>query len=134
MIEERSFFNSKQNIQITAYAKMINSDLEISLLGGDFEHIGGILTWDAMSQEEKRLVFKTPSGKEHEDILLADILAKKVKSNLSGNLCILAGIHIDDISQNQIQIIIEITQEIGSEIMEWLGMQSIPKRMPKYPN
>jgi gallate decarboxylase subunit D len=94
----------------------LGCDLQVALRGGDREHIGAV----AVSQPRQSLraggarsattsVIALLGHKEDE---LARRVAGRLASSLGVTVCVACGIHVDDISPEEIQDVLEMADEL----------------------
>ena len=77
--------------------------------GGDKPHVGAISVY---SKEEG---IKTISLKNHKDYIIGEIFINSIKDSFNGNISVSCGIHIDNISKEQIEDVYECCNKIFQE-------------------
>ena len=80
-------------------------------------HLGGIVSWDFKTRKQSEIKFASHDGRTHKDIFLAERFAKDIEDQLPGNLCVTAGIHIDGITEEQIDASFPMTDQLGLELL-----------------
>ncbi|TSO26321.1 hypothetical protein [Lactobacillus sp. LL6] len=123
---------TQENYTIYANCQLLNQDLVVNLSGGDLPHIGGIVSWDGKSKKETKVSFTSHNGRIHKDIFLAEKFAKNVEAALPGNLCVTAGVHIDGITQAQIEASFPMTEALAKEVINWVDNNIKEMKQPKY--
>lgn len=129
---EKAFKITQENYTIFAKCQLINQDLLVSLTGGDVPHIGGIVSWDSKSKKQEEIQFASHDGRIHKDIFLAKKFAEEIESQLPGNLCVTAGVHIDGITQSQIEASFPMTQELAKYVLSWVKANTKNVKKPEY--
>ncbi|MBP2058649.1 hypothetical protein J2Z60_001837 [Lactobacillus colini] len=129
---EKTFTVSQEGYTISAACQLINQDLLVNLFGGDVPHIGGIVSWDSKTKEQGEIRFASHSGRIHKDIFLAEKFAQKIEKHLPGNLCVTAGVHVDGITQMQIEASFPMTEELSELVLAWVRENSQNIKQPKY--
>lgn len=129
----REFSVTQENYSMNAQVKIIGKDLFISITGGDSPHIGSVTTLTNNSQD-KTLSFPSHDGRLHKDGILAQQLAKVIKSFLPGNCVITSGVHVDQITQKQIMVSGQMAEQLGQEILKWIKEYDFDQNYiePKY--
>lgn len=114
----KKLFTVKQaGYEISVEAEQMNCDLIVNLVGGDVPHLGGIVSWDFKTRKQSEIKFASHDGRTHKDIFLAERFAKDIEDQLPGNLCVTAGIHIDGITEEQIDASFPMTDQLGLELL-----------------
>lgn len=98
-----------KNINIKLEAIFVGDDLCAVVTGGDKPHVGAISVY---SKEEG---IKTISLKNHKDYIIGEIFINSIKDSFNGNISVSCGIHIDNISKEQIEDVYECCNKIFQE-------------------
>lgn len=85
-----------RDIHIRLKAIEIGKDISIIISGGDIPHVGAISIY---SKEEG---IKTISLKNHKDYIIGEMCINSIKDIAIGNISVTSGIHIDNITNEQI--------------------------------
>ncbi len=104
---------SKNDIILSAKIFNICDDLVIFVYGGDTPHVGSSVL--ANIHEIKSISFKN-----HKDDIALKIIAKKILKKSRKNVCLVGGIHIDDIKKEQIGQILKMCKKLGKKIAKIL--------------
>lgn len=131
-MNKKSFSVTQEEYTIYANCQLINQDLLVILIGGDVPHIGGIVSWDSKTKKQKAIQFASHDGRIHKDILLAERFAEEIEWQLTGNLCVTAGVHIDGITKAQIEASLPMTLKLGKEVLDWVQMNTQNVQKPLY--
>jgi hypothetical protein len=125
------FQSTHEHYVITATVTQIGEDLLIALFGGDHPHIGSVTTF---SSETPINSFRFPShdGRFHKDHFLAEQLAPFIQPVFNGTCTITAGVHVDHITEKQIQAASQMVIEIGTELNTWLRTHPFRGTKPIY--
>lgn len=118
-MHKQIFAVSKENYTITADVTLMNKDLGVIITGGDVPHLGGIVSYDHKSRMSEKIYFDSHDGRKHKDIFLAERFAERIQDRLLGNLCVTAGVHIDGITQAQIEASFPMTVELAQQVLDW---------------
>ncbi len=100
---------SKYGIKLTANIFKIGDDFVVFIKGGDKPHVGASVL--SNSNELKSCVFRN-----HKDDIALKIIAKKIKKYCDKNVCLVGGIHIDNITKKQIELILKLSKKLGKKI------------------
>ena len=110
--------------KVTAEVKIIGDDLMISVWGGTKPHIGSI------SVSVPRPGLKDGTGMSstssvinligHKDEVIARKFSEQLAAKFNRNAIATAGVHIDDITENQINIIMHNTTDLCLELINRL--------------
>ncbi|QBO35996.1 amino acid decarboxylase [Periweissella cryptocerci] len=121
------------NYTITATAIPIGNDILITLTGGDTPHIGTVTSYN---RAVKSATYRFPShdGRYHKDDLLADLVLYEIQNDLLGNCIITAGVHVDYITEAQIQAATTMAVSLGHKIHLWLKTHPVAGKQPQYKN
>lgn len=90
-------------------------DLHVHIDGG-VSHLGGVTA--AFGDEWKTMVF--PDHKEH---FLTEPLAKTLAVKLGVHVVVSAGVHLDNITPEEIRRIVEENEEMAEKILSSLGKE-----------
>lgn len=123
----------KENICIIAEWQMLGKDLAVLLYGGDTPHIGAASCRSVKHEQDKHAPGRSEnpaaSGNaaepeygfvlpEHRDDVVTSLVADKLSARLGLTVCVIGGIHIDDITKAQIIQIQVMCEEIAERILE----------------
>lgn len=122
---------NKAGYTIEAAITVIGTDILCTVIGGDHPHIGTV-TKTAANMENITYRFPSHDGRFHKDDALAEVILARIKSFLPRNCVIVAGIHVDYISKEQITAAIEMGNEIGQDIADWLQENNFKRNEPHY--
>ncbi|MDN4618885.1 hypothetical protein QCD85_12300 [Paenibacillus sp. PsM32] len=100
-------------IQMDVYY-MGTDDIVILISGGDRPHIGTI-TAGTPNQPLQTIQFQ-----QHQEFYFTEEIAIHLRKQWRGNFVICGGVHIDQISGEEINQVIEIVVEMGNELIEHL--------------
>ncbi|WP_282806039.1 prenylated flavin chaperone LpdD [Lactobacillus isalae] len=128
----KKFSVNKFGYSINAHVELMNSDMVVTLTGGDVPHLGGVVTYDFKTKKIEKVYFASHDGRKHKDVFLAESFAQKIISDLSGNLCVTAGIHIDGITKEQIDASFVMCDELGEQVLNWVDQKIKTAKIPKY--
>lgn len=101
-------------------AHFIGDDLLVEISGGTHPHIGTITTCSKETVGKEVIRFPSHSGRFHKDDILADIVLEEIGNQLPQNCVITSGVHVDGITQEQIQAAFSMTQALAKKLAYWL--------------
>lgn len=128
---EKSFQVTAENYTMSSDIMVIGSDLLIIVTGGDAPHIGTITT---VSKESKQQTvrFNSHHGRFHKDDVLSEVIIAKIEDKLPNNCVVISGVHVDHITQAQIQASGKMAEQLGEKIKIWLEQKNISKKEVVY--
>lgn len=100
----------KNDIVVEAAIMTVGNDWLIVVSGGNTPHIGAISFGNRV--EEEKLALGT-----HKELAVTQKMLKELKEYCLGNLLITGGIHIDHITQEQINQVMEICDMLTEKIV-----------------
>jgi hypothetical protein len=110
--------------KVEAEVRLIGSDLLVILYGGSRPHIGSIaVALPRPSLKDKKQMSSTSSVYNflgHKDSVVAQKLSEKLSAALNKNVVVVAGIHIDRITQKGIKKILENCDKLTQKIYKGL--------------
>ncbi|WP_308556298.1 hypothetical protein [uncultured Lactobacillus sp.] len=131
-MSKKIFSVTKENYTIYAETELVNKDLLVNITGGNVPHLGGVVTWDVKTKKQCKVEFASHDGRKHKDIFLAERFAKRIEKKLPGNLCVTAGVHIDNITEAQINASFPMTDNLADQVLVWTLNQSDTFKKPQY--
>lgn len=111
----------KGRIKIDMKAIMLGNDLCVIVSGGDSPHIGcTILSIPRPSLIDKNIISSTESvlnliGHKDDDAL--KVVAHTLSSKLNKNVVVTGGIHVDDLTKEEIKTIIKLLKELTDSLI-----------------
>ena len=100
----------------------------IIILQGPGEHLGAVSLGESYERKaikkEYSASVSTITTYGHRDNKITESLAYTLSKNLKKNFLVIGGIHLDQISKNQLKDIIEKINSLSSKIIEKLSMIS----------
>ena len=117
-----AFEVSKGRFKIQALVQRVGQDILVSMWGGTIPHIGavGMATPRPSLRDPKKMsaTCSTFTYVGHKE----DVVVKKVSELLAGRLktkvVVSAGIHWDDLTSSEIDIIAKLTQKLSAQILK----------------
>lgn len=116
---------------MTAMLERQSLDLLIQIIGGDIAHYGVVMTIDKTGHEETIALPSRP-GHVHQENVLIDQVAKAIKPLLQGNAFLVSGMHVNDITPEQMHAAIPMAQTLGEELAKWLKKHPGSKPIVSY--
>lgn len=105
------FKKSISRITINLKAIYVGSDLIIIVSGGDKEHLGAI-SYGVVDDKSGTIKFKN-----HMDDVISDMFLKEIEKVFNGNYAICAGIHLDNITKEEISQIKKLSKQLIEELI-----------------
>ena len=110
--------------KVEAEVRLIGSDLLVVLCGGDKPHIGSIaVALPRPSLKEKKLMSSTSSVYNflgHKDYVITQRVSELLSSKLNKNVVVVAGIHIDRISERGIEKVVKNCDKLSDIVYKRL--------------
>ena len=98
-------------ISINLKAMYVGDDLLIVLSGGDRPHIGGI-SYGGLDDDKQTISFEN-----HKDYILSDLFSKEISKIFKVNFVICSGVHLDNITKEEINQVQDLSKEILEEMI-----------------
>ena len=125
-----SFFYSQGRVKLAIVGRWIGpEDVVVELTGGDRPHIGAV----ALAQIRPSL--KNPNEASattsvltclgHQEDDLARGIASRIAKRAKMNAVVICGIHLDDISEEEIRDVLTGAALLEEEILQWIEKQKI---------
>lgn len=99
-----------KDINIKLEAVFAGNDLCVLITGGDKPHVGAVSVY---SKEEG---IKTISLKNHKDYIIGETFINSINDIFNGNISVSSGIHIDNISKQQIDDVYKCCNSIFKKV------------------
>jgi len=99
-------------ITLTMTCLRLGRDLCVTLAGGDRPHIGAVAL--ARSEAGGSSVLTLPGHRESD---LAQAIASRLADQFDAAVSVACGIHLDDILPEELAAVLELSQELTSELM-----------------
>lgn len=107
MIEIKKQFN---RITIDLKGIKMGQDLCVILTGGERPHLGALTTGSSLVD------LNTFTFEGHKENFVTEIVANILKKEYSGNFVVCCGIHLDDISKEEIESVLKMCKDMTSEL------------------
>lgn len=118
----QDIFLEKDRIKINIKAITIGEDLIVIISGGDSPHIGCVtLSTPRPSLSDARVISATTSVLNllgHKDDEVGRYVSHELSSRLNKNVVVTCGIHIDNITSEEIKITINLIKELTEILVE----------------
>jgi len=106
---------------LTLEGRRLGSDVLLLIYGGDLPHIGSIsVAFPSASpfrDGHRTVSVSTVSLPGHKDYVLSNELSERVSKELNCVATVLVGIHIDNASKDEIDLVIEAARELVTEFI-----------------
>ncbi|GEO70001.1 prenylated flavin chaperone LpdD [Levilactobacillus acidifarinae] len=116
---------------MTAELTVVGPDLLIVVTGGTHPHIGDVTTL-TRTTPLRTVKFPSHDGRYHKDHLVGERVAHQVQPTLTGSCTVTAGIHVDQITQAQIEASGKMGDDLGRQIVAWLRTHPVTAPSPVY--
>jgi hypothetical protein len=115
---------SKGKFKLHAHTQRMGQDLLVSIWGGTRPHIGAVgMAIPRPSLRDPKKWSATSSNFTfigHKEDALVKGVSEKLATELKRNVVVVAGIHWDDLTAQEIEIIENLTQKISDQILKRL--------------
>jgi len=126
-VVKKTFSCGSSPYKVEAEVRLIGSDLLVILYGGSRPHIGSIaVALPRPSLKNKKLISSTSSlynFSGHKDGVVAQKLSETLSARLNKNVVVVAGIHIDKITQKGIEKVLENCDQLTHKIYNRLKVK-----------
>ena len=106
----------KGRVNIDLKATYVGEDLIISISGGDRPHVGAI-SYGGEGFENKEFKKNTIIYGNHKEYIISQRFSQRIGEIFKGNYIISAGIHLDNITKEEIEIVKKLSEELLEEII-----------------
>lgn len=100
----------KNRLEVRMMAMNMGSDLCVMLMGGDKPHLGAV-TVGSGSESLKTFAFDT-----HKENIITELFSSRLKREYTGNFAVCCGIHLNNISQEEIQLVIQLCRDMAEDL------------------
>ena len=119
-----SFEVSKGRFKIQALVQRVGQDILVSMWGGTIPHIGavGMATPRPSLRDPKKMsaTSSTFTYVGHKEDAVVKRISELLASRLKTKVVVSAGIHWDDLTSREIDIIAKLTQKLSAQILKKL--------------
>ncbi|GKT04106.1 amino acid decarboxylase [Furfurilactobacillus sp. WILCCON 0119] len=126
-----TFSVTAEDYTISATITQIGPDVLIVVTGGDHPHIGDVTTLTATTPVQT-VRYPSHDGRFHKDDYVSDRIVNHVQPVLTGSCTVTAGIHVDQITQAQINAAGPMGDQLGAQIATWLREHPVETTAPAY--
>lgn len=123
-MQTKTFRTTEAGYTMSADVVFVGIDLLIVLTGGDAPHVGTVIAV-ADDAPMETIRFHSHHGRYHKDDVLSTVIAKIIKEALPGHCLITAGVHVNDISDEQIKVSAHMAQQLGNQLLSWLQTSDV---------
>lgn len=99
-------------IHLILDACFMGEDLVVMISGGDRPHLGTITAGARLEP------LQTVQLQNHKEFYITEEIAVQLRKNFRGNFAICCGTHLDDISKDEINIMSDLSIQLGMELIE----------------
>ena len=125
-MEKKTFSCGSLPYKVRAEVRLVGSDLLVILYGGSKPHIGSVaVAHPRPSLKDKKQVSSTSSIYNflgHKDGIVAQKVSEMLSAALNRNVVVVAGIHIERITQKGIEKILENCDKLADKIYKSLRL------------
>lgn len=108
----KTFEMEQEGIRVMAELVRIGKDILVILSGGDVPHIG------AIAGGSESFDLQTITFPDHKEDVVVNQMADAIRKVAKGNVCIIGGIHVDNISNNQIMLVVEMCKVLTERVID----------------
>lgn len=114
-----SFSVERAGFTVRALLERQNGDVLLQLVGGDVPHYGVVTMVD---KQGKIITHAFPSrpGRIHQEGVLSEAMAREIAPVLQGTAVIVSGVHVNEISKEQMSAAVEMTATLAGQVRSWL--------------
>lgn len=102
-------------VNIDLKANYVGEDLIIIISGGDRPHVGAI-SYGGEGFSNKDFEKNTVVYGNHKEYIISQKFSQSIGDIFKGNYMISVGIHLDDITKEEIKIVMKLSEELIEEI------------------
>lgn len=103
-------------VDIDVKISYIGTDLIIIISGGDRPHIGSV-SYGGQGFENKEFKKNTLVYENHKEYIISQKFSQRIGEIFKGNYIISVGIHLDNITKEEIKIVKKLSDELLEEIV-----------------
>lgn len=104
-------------IQLVLDAYPMGTDLVVMISGGDQPHLGTI-TAGARLEPLRTIQLQT-----HKEFYITEEIAVRLRKQFRGNFAICCGTHLDNVSKEEINVMADLSIQLGMELIEELNKE-----------
>jgi hypothetical protein len=104
-------------LEINLVAFNMGKDICIVLTGGDTPHLGAVTVGSPISSIE------TFTFENHKENIITKVIGEILNKEYTGNFVICCGIHLDNITKQEISMSLNLCSEMTIELCEQLKMK-----------
>lgn len=131
MAKHIEFTITQTGYTITARLTRETSDLLIEIIGGDVPHYGVVTTIQPDGTMQSIALPSRP-GHHHQERVLTERIAQIILPVLTGNAVIVSGMHVNNITPEQMRAAVPMTKNLGTQIVAWLQANPPQKEKVTY--
>ena len=105
---------NSERVKIKLEAMQAGKDICLLITGGDTPHIGAVSVYSIEDKMEPVLF------EGHKDDKISEYFINNMKHYFKGNISVSCGIHIDNITREEINIVMDICRDIADELKKKL--------------
>ncbi len=107
---------SKGRINVRLRALFMGKDLCILIDGGDMPHMGAISLCHGNTKE----MLQSINIPKHKEYIITEDVSKRIQQELGYVTCCICGIHITNITKQEIESVVCMSQELTTSLMREL--------------
>lgn len=115
----KAFEASRAGVQLQAIVERQNQDVLVQLIGGDVAHYG-VVTTVSPTTEPQTVALPSRPGHYHQEGVLTELMAKRLKPILQSNAIIVSGVHVNYITSEQLHVMSPLVIELTEKVGQWL--------------
>lgn len=112
-------YKKVNRLELNLLAVPMGKDICIILTGGDTPHLGAITLGSCTLNPQ------TSSFDTHKEGIITKMLANMLRDVYKGNFVVCCGIHLDNITQEEISSVKDLCCQMATELLEQLAQKAI---------
>jgi len=100
----------KNRLELKMMAAGMGDDLCVMLTGGDRPHLGAVTVGSGTGD------LKTFTFDRHKENIITELFSSRLKREYAGNFAVCCGIHMNNISQEEIELVIQLCRDMAEEL------------------
>jgi hypothetical protein len=116
MRKDFSLFTTLMEQELRADVTVLPAGIQVLITGGSLPHIGAVSLADGQGN------CTTQQLPGHKDSVVSEAWAKAIGALGLGSVAVSAGIHYDDLSREQIQSVVDATEELLRQAVARLNL------------
>ena len=108
-------------VEVRLSGRWVGDDLQLAIFGGDRPHIGAVALSSChlslKNSEQQDVTTSVIAVTGHKEDLLARTAAQRIASGSGCTTCVSCGIHLDDISKEEIRLVQALVEDLVDDFL-----------------